>query len=96
MHWDLQDRHQLPLPVSSLSVMLTCCVFTLMDGHINRARAFYGPYKAAPRNFDRAGEPTHLPMSHSFCSCRNYLQGKIPLVTSLAEILMTTIVAIGS
>ncbi len=55
-----------------------------------RARAFYGQPKAALRHFHPSGEPTHLPASHLFCSHRTCLQGKIPQVTSPAEILTTT------
>ncbi len=61
-----------------------------------RARAFYGPPKAALRHFHPSGECTHLPTSHPFCSCRTYLQGKTPRVTSPAEILRTAIDFISS
>ncbi len=43
------------------------------------------PPKDALRHFHPLGEPTHLPASHTFCSRRTYLQGKIPQVTSPAE-----------
>ncbi len=64
---------------------------TRETAHTARARAVYCPPKAALRHFLPSGEPTHLPASDPFCSRRTYLQGKIPQVTSPAEILTTAI-----
>ncbi len=36
------------------------------------------PSLACTVNFHPAGEPTHLPVSHSFCSSKTHLQGKFP------------------
>ncbi len=55
------------------------------------SKGFVQATQGSTTPFSPLGEFTHLPVSHPFCSCRTYLQGKIPQVTSPPEILTMAI-----